>query len=261
MASTGAVIRVLADGVELARTAAEEFASRTAEAARAHGLATVALAGGSTPRALYALLAGDGDPSFRARIPWDRIHFFWGDERHVPPDHADSNYRMAHEALLSRVPAPPPHVHRVRAESPDAGAAADEYEREIRDFFTSRRLMAGAFPRFDLVLLGMGPDGHTASLFPGTAVVHERERIVGAPWVPKLRAHRITLTPLALNSAAAVIFLVSGEEKAETLRAVLEGERQPDLLPSQLIRPAAGELVWLMDRAAAQRLRHSPSTG
>lgn len=256
MASTGTAIHVLADGVELARTAAEKFAARTAEAVRAHGLATVLLAGGSTPRMLYALLAGDGDPSFRARVPWDRIHFFWGDERHVPPDHADSNYRMTHEALLSRVPAPPAHVHRVRAESPDAGAAADEYEREIRDFFTSRRLMAGAFPRFDLVLLGMGPDGHTASLFPGTAVVHEKDRMVAAPWVPKLRAHRITLTPPVLNSATAVVFLVSGEEKAEALREVLEGDRRPDRYPSQMIRPEQGELVWLVERTAARLLRY-----
>jgi len=248
---------VLADGAELAHAAAEEFATRTAEAARARGVATVALAGGSTPRALYSLVAGGGDGSFRARIPWEGIHFFWGDERHVPPDHPDSNYRMAHETLLSRVPVPPSNVHRIHTENPDAAAAADLYEREVRDFFTSHRLMEGVFPRFDLVLLGMGSDGHTASLFPGTGVVHEKNRIVEAPWVPKFGAYRVTLTPPVLNRAAAVIFLVSGEEKAETLRAVLKGEWQPDVYPSQVVQPERGELLWLVERTAGRLLRET----
>lgn len=250
------IVRVLADAAALYRAAAEEFVARTGDAVRARGVATVALAGGSTPRGLYALLASDAD-GYRPRVPWEQIHLFWGDERHVPPDHADSNFRMAHEALLARVPVPPSHVHRVRAEHPDAGRVAEEYEGEIRGFFTGRGLMDGAFPRFDLVLLGMGPDGHTASLFPGTAMLHETERIVRAPWVPRLNAHRITLTPPALNRAAAVVFLVAGEEKAETLRAVLEGERQPDAYPSQVIRPSSGELLWLVERAAAARLSQS----
>lgn len=245
-------IRVLADAAGLYRAAAEEFVARTSPAARARGVVTVALAGGSTPRGLYALLATN--PEFRARVPWAETHFFWGDERHVPRDHPESNYRMAREAMLGRAPVPPSHVHRIRAEDPDAERVAREYEAEIREFFAAHGLMDGGLPRFDLVLLGMGPDGHTASLFPGTAAVSETERLVQAPWVPKLGAHRITLTPPALNRAAAVVFLVVGGDKAETLRAVLEGERRPDLYPSQGIRPSSGELLWLVERGAAARL-------
>ena len=251
MSPTGRVIRVVAGLPELYRVAAEEFVARTARAVGARGLATVALAGGSTPRGLYGLLAGDNDTSFRARVPWHAVHFFWGDERHVPPDHPDSNYRMAREALLSRVPVPPRNVHRIPTENPDATAAAAAYEQELSSFFTGGGRGSGPFPRFDLVLLGMGSDGHTASLFPGTAVVHEKERLVGAPWVATLNTYRVTLTPPVLNHAAAVVFLVSGGDKAETLRAVLEGEDQPDVYPSQVIRPEAGELIWLVERTAA----------
>ncbi|MBI3456353.1 MAG: 6-phosphogluconolactonase [Candidatus Rokubacteria bacterium] len=253
MASSERVVRIFPDATALNRAAAETFAARTDAAVQARGVSTVALAGGSTPRALYGLLAGDA--SFRARIPWGGTHFFWGDERHVPADDPASNYRMAHEAMLSRVPVPAANVHRIPTENPDAAAAADAYERELRDFFTVRGLMREGFPRFDLVLLGMGADGHTASLFPGTAAVHETNRMVTASWVPKLRSHRVTLTPPVLSNAAAVIFLVSGEEKAETLRAVLEGEWLPAVHPSQAIRPEQGALLWLVDRAAGRLLR------
>lgn len=244
-------IRILADGEELSRAAAEEFVHLATQAVTASGRFAVALSGGTTPKALYHLLSDEG-AGFRPRVPWKRVHVFWGDERHVPPDHPESNYRMAREELLSRVPIPPENVHRIPAENPDAAKAAEEYAQTLRTFFG---LAAGAVPRFDLILLGMGPDGHTASLFPGTNAVRETARLVGAPWVEKLNAHRITLTPPVLNNAACVLFLVSGEEKAETLRAVLQGPYQPDRFPAQIVRPVDGHLLWMVDRAAAHLLR------
>jgi len=159
---------------------------------------------------------------------------------------------MAYETMLSRVPIPPSNVHRIPAENPDAGRVAEEYARTLREFFG---LAGGQLPRFDLILLGLAPDGHTASLFPGTDEVHEQTRLVAAPWVEKLDAHRITLTPPVLNNAAHVIVLVSGEKKAEMLRAVLEGEYQPDRFPAQVVRPVDGRLVWMVDQAAARLLR------
>jgi 6-phosphogluconolactonase len=158
---------------------------------------------------------------------------------------------MAYEALLSKVPVPATNVHRIKSEYPDAHQAADEYEQELREFF---RLEAGQFPRFDLLLLGMGPDGHTASLFPGTAALHEQTRLVVANWVEKFNTYRITLTLPVINNAAHIIFLVSGEEKAETLRAALQSEAQPQRFPVQLVNPAHGTLLWLMDRQAARLL-------
>jgi len=244
-------IRILADGEELCRVAAEEFVRLADEGVRARGRFAVALSGGSTPKALYRLLACERGGS-RERVPWGHIHVFWGDERHVPPDHPDSNFRMAYEAMLSRVPIPPSNVHRIPAENPDAGRVAEEYARTLREFFG---LAGGQLPRFDLILLGLGSDGHTASLFPRTDAADEPTRLAAAPWVEKLNAHRITLTPPVLNNAAHVIVLVSGEEKAETLRAVLEGEYQPDRFPAQVVRPVDGRLVWMVDRAAARLLR------
>jgi len=244
-------IRVLVDDEDLCRVAAEEFVRLADEGVRARGHFAVALSGGSTPKTLYRLLAGEGG-GFRERVPWRHIHVFWGDERHVPPDHPESNFRMAYEAMLSRVPIPPSNVHRIPAENPDASRVAEEYARTLREFFG---LAGGQLPRFDLILLGLGPDGHTASLFPGTDEVHEQTRLVAAPWVEKLDAHRITLTPPVLNNAAHVIVLVSGEKKAEMLRAVLEGEYQPDRFPAQVVRPVDGRLVWMVDQAAARLLR------
>jgi 6-phosphogluconolactonase len=244
-------IRILADDEELCSAAAEEFVRLADEGVRARGRFTVALSGGSTPKAVYRLLAGEVG-GFRSRVPWDKVHFFWGDERHVPPDHPDSNFRMAYETMLSRVPIPPSNVHRIPAENPDAGKAAEEYEQSLGEFFA---LTSGQLPRFDLILLGMGSDGHTASLFPGADELHEQTRLVAAPWVEKLDARRITLTPPPLNNAAHVIVLVSGEEKAEALRTVLEGEYQPDRFPAQVVRPVDGRLVWMLDRAAACLLR------
>lgn len=245
-------IRIVENVEKLSWEAAEHFVRQAREAVRTRGGFTVALAGGSTPKAFYGLLGSQRGAPFRARVPWDTTHFFWGDERHVPPDHPDSNYRMANEAMLSRVPVAPQNVHRIQAENPDASKAADEYAKELRQFF---RLKAGQLPRFDLILLGMGPDGHTASLFPGTDAVQEQKKLVTAPWVETFRTYRITLTPPVLNNAASVIFLVSGKEKAETLREVLQGEFQPHRFPAQIIRPTSGRLLWLVDRAAARLLR------
>jgi len=246
-------VRVLPDVRAVQRAAAEEFAARIEAAVGARGVAFLALSGGSTPRGFHTLLA-DPAESFRARVPWTRLHVFWGDERPVPPDHPDSNYRMAHDTLLGHVPIPPAHVHRVAGEDPDHTRAAERYARELREVFAPHGRLEGGWPRFDLVLLGMGTDGHTASLFPGTDAVHETTRLAVAAWVAKLGSHRITLTPPALNRADTVLFLVTGSDKAETLAAVLEGPSQPDVYPSQVIRPATGPLIWLVDRAAAARL-------
>ncbi len=243
--------RVVADPEELARAAAGEFTRRASDAARARGLFTVALSGGSTPLAVYRLLAGEGSDVYSRRVPWEKVHLFWGDERHVPPDHPDSNYGAARRAMLSRVPIPEGNVHRVPAEIPDAARVAEEYERALRSFFA---LKEGRRPRFDLVLLGMGADGHTASLFPGSDALHEQRRLVAAPWVGRLSAHRITLTPPALNAARCALFMAHGEEKAETLRAVLGGDGGVDRYPAQAIRPDQGDLIWLVDRSAARLL-------
>jgi 6-phosphogluconolactonase len=243
-------VRILPDPARLAEAAAEEFVSACRESVKARGRFTVALAGGSTPRALYALLARGGGVVGEP-LEWESAHFFWGDERHVPPDHPESNYRMVRETLLTRVPVPPANVHRVRGEEPDAGRAAEIYDQEIRAFFAPP---PGEPPRFDLILLGMGTDGHTASLFPGTPALHETARWVAAPWVQKLGARRVTLTPPVLNRAARVVFLVSGGDKAETLRAVLEGPEQPERLPAQIVKPEDGPPLWIVDADAARLL-------
>jgi len=192
----------------------------------AHGRFSVALAGGSTPKSLYPLLATD--PGLRSRLPTECMHFYWGDERHVPPDHADSNYRMASEAMLSKLPLAPGQVHRIHGEHPDAARAADEYERELCANFA---LAPGVYPRFDLVLLGIGPDAHTASLFPHTPAPQETARSVVANRVAALGTDRITLTIPAINNAANIVFLVSGADKAVALREILEGPRDPRKLP------------------------------
>jgi 6-phosphogluconolactonase len=244
-----AEVRIVADAETLAQAGASEFVGLAKKAVRANGLFTVALSGGSTPRVLYSLLASD--VSFASQVPWDKTHFFWGDERHVPPDHADSNYRMANEAMLVKAPVPAGNIHRVKGELQDARQAAQDYERALQDFF---RLAPGQLPRFDLVLLGMGPDGHTASLFPASKALSEQEHLVVANWVEKFDSYRITLTLPVLNNAACVVFLVSGAEKAETLRAVLGGEAGTEPYPSQLIHPTHGRLIWLVTSEAARLL-------
>jgi 6-phosphogluconolactonase len=236
-------VEVLPDAAALAKAAAEEFA-RAAEASK--GPFRVALSGGQTPRTLNALLADEKGP-YRARIPWDRLQFFWGDERCVPPDHADSNYRMALESLLSRVPVAPGQIHRVEGELPNADAAADRYEDEILRVFDG-------LPRFDWVFLGLGPDGHTASLFPGTLAVVETKKLVTAVWVEQKKSRRVTLTRPVLNSARKVCFLVAGTDKAGAARRAIS-EEPADACPASLIRPPVGELVWFLDRGAGALLK------
>lgn len=241
-------IQVVANPKALTQAAATEFVRQAIQAIQARGRFTVALSGGSTPKSLYALLATQ---PWRDEIPWSQVHLFWGDERHVPPSDSSSNFRMTQERLLSQVPIPPENIHRIKAENSDANAAAVEYERDLKHFF---QFGEQQFPRFDLVLLGMGANGHTASLFPGTAAVHEQTRLVVAPWVEELNTERITLTPPVINNAREIIFFVTGAEKAATLKAVLEGEYQPDCLPVQIIHPTQGKVVWMIDQAAASSL-------
>lgn len=239
-----AEVKTYPDAERLARAAAEHFVTQAAEAIAARGQFTVALAGGSTPRATYALLAAE-------EVDWPSVHVFWGDERCVPPDHPDSNYRLAREALLDHVPLTTGNVHRIRGEISPEEAAAD-YERTLRSFFARRP--EGPTARFDLILLGMGEDGHTASLFPGTAALHEQTRWVVAHYVDKLRAWRVTLTPVVINAAAQVTFIVAGAGKAERLREVLTGPYRPDALLAQVVRPTDGCLLWLTDEAVVAHL-------
>lgn len=238
-------IRVAPDAEALARLAAAEIAARLRAAAASRGRADLALAGGRTPRRAYALLAA---PPLRDEVPWDRVHAFFGDERHVPPEHPESNYRMAREALLEHVPIPAGQVHRIRAEAVDAEAAARDYEVELGE---SLGLGPGEPPRLDLVLLGMGADGHVASLFPGDPSLGETGRLVTTSQVPRQRERRVTLTFAVLDAARAVLLLVSGADKAERVAEVLGG-RAPEL-PASRLRPS-GELIWLLDGAAAARL-------
>jgi 6-phosphogluconolactonase len=239
-------IRVLNGAADLFQAAAAEFAQSATKAITAKGRFSVALSGGSTPKALYSLLADGTTPP----IPWGKVFFFWGDERHVPPDDPESNYRMAHEALLSKIAAHPENVFRIPAEEKDASAAANSYEQTVREFF---HLEPGELPCFDLILLGIGTEGHTASLFPETSALKETQRLVVANWVEKLHTDRITFTLPVLNHAACVMFLVSGAGKAEIVQQILEGSGEN--LPAQRVHPSDGRLLWLLDRAAAAALQ------
>ncbi|MCU1304293.1 MAG: 6-phosphogluconolactonase [Candidatus Sulfotelmatobacter sp.] len=239
-------LRRLTTPQDLFQAAAEEVIRTATTAVAQRGRFTIALSGGSTPKNLYTLIAANA-----SAMPWAQMFFFWGDERHVAPEDPESNYRMAKEALLSKVPIPPANVFPVPTENPDADAAAAAYEQTLRKFFA---LEPGQFPRFDLILLGMGPDGHTASLFPETAALHEKSRLVVANWVEKMKTHRITFTLPVLNAARCVAFLVSGADKAAVLREVLEGAAPPEKYPSKLVQPTNGKLIWFLDRAAASQL-------
>jgi 6-phosphogluconolactonase len=237
--SPGIEIRRLATPQDLFQAAADEVIRTAKDAIEKRGRFAIALSGGSTPRNLFTLIAANASTS----LPWDKTFFFWGDERHVPPTNEESNYRMADESLLSKVPIPPANIFRVPAEDSDA--------QTLRKFFA---VPDGEFPRFDLILLGMGPDGHTASLFPETEALKEKSRWFVANWVEKLNTHRLTLTLPVLNAARRVVFLVGGTDKATALHEVLEGSAPAEKYPSKFVKPHKGTLLWLIDRAAASEL-------
>jgi len=245
--TTNLDLRVFPDQPELFEAAALDFVDQAKTAIQTRGRFTVALSGGSTPRGLFQVLSTKD----RDILSWDRMFFFWGDERHVPPDSPESNFRMARETLFAKVPVPTANIWRIPAEDPDADHAAARYEAMLREFFG---LAAGELPSFDFVLLGMGPDGHTASLFPHTKALQEKQRLVVANWVEKFSTYRITFTAPVLNAARVVEFLVAGPDKAPALHEVLEGSESGELYPSKLIHPTNGSLVWMIDQAAAQDL-------
>lgn len=238
---------------EVAAAAAEKFAVSAKHAASARGVARIAISGGTTPKAMFGMLADPAKPYF-AQVPWDKLQLFWVDERCVPPDHADSNYRMTNEAMLSKVPLAPERIFRMEGEL-EPEAAASRYEAAIRTAF---RLEGAESPVFDLVLLGMGDDGHTASLFPHTEAINELGRIVVANHVPQKDTWRITLTWPVINRAREVAFLIEGAGKAQVLHEVLQGPYDPESKPSQLIRPDSGRLEMLLDAAAAAQLPAPP---
>ena len=240
-------IVVLPDTEALAREAARRFSGQAVEAVRSRGRFSVALSGGSTPGRLYRLLA---EEPFRTEIPWRGVHLFWGDERVVPPDDPGSNYRLADQEFISHVPIPADNVHRVRGELA-LETAARAYANSLEDFF------CGPHARLDLVLLGIGDDGHTASLFPGSAALGEAERLTAAveAQYQDRPIGRVTLTLRAINSARSVLFLASGSSKADIVQAVIEGEQ--GAYPAQQVRPTAGEVTWLLDAEAASHLQHA----
>lgn len=252
---TTVTYKVWPTGAEVAAGAAEMFASATAAAVKARGLARVAISGGSTPKTMFALLADRSQPYF-AEVPWDKLQLFWVDERCVPPDDKESNYRMTNEAMLSHVPLPAGQVFRMEGEL-EPEVAASRYEAAIRTAF---RLEGAETPTFDMILLGMGDDGHTASLFPHTEALHEMARIVVANHVPQKDTWRISLTWPVINRAREVAFLIEGDAKAGVLHDVLLGEYDPETRPSQLIRPASGWLTLLLDSAAAAKLPEATGT-
>ena len=237
-------LQILPDSNKLYQAAAEQFVQLSTAAIAQRGWFTVALAGGSTPRPVYALLATE---SLAQRVDWSRVQVFWSDERCVPPYAAHSNYRMAHEALLDHVPLPPVNIHRMHGED-DPALAALAYEQELQSVFRTTSV-----PVFDLIWLGIGDNGHTASLFPGTAALREQQRWVVPQYVEVGTLWRVTFTAVLINAAAHVTFLVQGAGKAEMLWRVLKGPYQPEVLPAQLIQPAQGQLHWLVDAAAAAR--------
>ncbi len=246
-----AEIKIYSNADELARAAAEWFVALATEAIAARGRFTVALSGGSTPRAMHLGLSSE---ALKAQVDWRRVHIFWGDERCVPPDHEHSNYRMAKETLLERAPIPAGNIHRIRGEA-DPEQAASEYEQDLRVAYFGNA--SHVPPRFDLIYLGMGDDGHTASIFPGTSAVREPTRWAVAQahdFPPPPLVARIRLTPPVINAAAHVAFLVAGAGKAERLQQVLKGPHQPDKLPAQIIQPTSGKLVWMVEEAAAKNI-------
>jgi 6-phosphogluconolactonase len=247
------VILGFEDAEAVAQFAAHEFVRRARAAIEARGAFKVALAGGSTPRRTFELLA---QPTLASAVDWGATHVFFGDERSVPPGHPDSNFNTARLALLAHVPVPDSQVHRMTGENADLKQAAREYEDTIARVFAVPK--GSVLPRFDLVLLGMGKDGHTASLFPHTKALTEARSWVVDNDVPAQKTQRLTLTATLINAARCVVFLVAGGDKKEPLRSVLEGARDEAQFPSQMIAPTEGDLVWLVDRAAAANLAMRP---
>jgi 6-phosphogluconolactonase len=237
-------IKIFQDSQALIDTAVDFFLALAEESIAARGLFTVVLSGGSTPKPVYRALGTDAN---HKRVAWDKIYLFWGDERHVPPDHPDSNYRMVKEQLLQEVAIPAENIHRVPAEM-DIRLAACSYEESLREFF------AGEWPRFDLVMLGMGEDGHTASLFPHSAGLNEQHRWFIANHAPQQEVWRLTLSKKAINSARNILVLVRGASKARMLKDVLTGPHDPDDKPIQLISPREGRMLWLVDNQAGSQL-------
>jgi 6-phosphogluconolactonase len=245
-------VYILKDNDAIARRAAEEFVKLAQSAVKDHGSFSLALSGGSTPKLLYSLLAAD--PELRAKVPWDKMELFFGDERHVGPDDPQSNFKMASDSMFTKAPLKPEQIHRMKGEYPDAEKAAQEYEQDLRTHF---HLKDNELPRFDLVLAGMGDEGHTLSLFPGTQALHAQGRAVVRNWVGKLYTDRITLTPPAANNAGNILLMVAGKEKALALKGVLEGPYEPEQLPAQLLQPTNGKLLWLVDQAAGSMLSNA----
>lgn len=242
--STGE-LRICEGPEEVALAAADLFVTLSAEAIAKRGRFRVALSGGSTPKRTYQLLA---EPERASRIEWDKVDIFWGDERNVSADDPQSNYRMTREALLDRVPVPQPNVHRLRTELPSPEDAARAYEQEIRETFG----IAKQFVNFDLVYLGLGTNGHTASLFPYSPVLSEANRLVVADFVEEVKMWRITMTAPLINAAHTIAFLIAGADKAQVVFEVLSGGKDVQRLPAQLIHPRDGNLLWIVDRPAAK---------
>lgn len=248
-------VQISATADEITHASARLFATSVQEATQVRGVARVAISGGSTPKAMFALL-GDASQPYREVVPWDRLQLFWVDERCVGPNDPESNYGMTRAALLSKVPLPPENVHRMEGElDPEEGAS--RYESEIRNAF---RLEGAETPTFDLILLGLGPDGHTASLFPHTEGLDELARIVIANHVPQKDTWRLTLTWPVIVQGRQVAFLIEGAAKAEMVQTVFRGAYDPEQYPAQLIRPASGQLTLLLDRAAASALPDGANT-
>jgi 6-phosphogluconolactonase len=240
-------IAVYPDIDALSQAAAQYVVQVANESIVTHGRFTLALSGGSTPRKLFALLANE---PYRSRINWELVEVFWADERNVPADDPESNYHLAQETLLRHVPIPAHQIHRAPAEETDHEAAAHQYELEIKRTFGT-----DGIPAFDLIQLGMGPEAHTASLFPHQPSLHESQRLIMAVTVPKPPPPRLTFTPPLINAARHVQFLITGAEKADALQAVLEGPYQPDEYPAQIVRPSHGEVTWMLDTTVAAKLR------
>src|SRR5947199_8026198 len=244
-------IAIYDDKHTLSQHAAEYIMRIANESIDLHGHFTIALTGGTTPGEVYSLI---GSEPFRSQIDWQLVHIFWGDERCVPHNSPESNFYLAQEALLQKISIPESQIHPMPADQLNRDAASQAYTIEMQNTFGT-----DGIPSFDLIHLGMGPEGHTASLFPHQASLHEKHRLIMPVSVPKPPPDRLTFTPPLLNAARNVLFLVTGSEKADALHAVLEGEYQPDEYPAQIVHPTNGEVVWMLDKAVAQKIQRGAS--